>query len=276
MRVAIVRSDISSFYLDDVENTSQRDFSSQPGGQSRYFKKPTDAQFLATLNARAVLSALGNNGSTTYNTSANHTLRIRTSAAAAFTAIEVTAGVGTAKSLIATQLNAAFVAAGLPVVATYFSSGALSGQIQLDTVAPNSGPSAYLELDTAGNGSTLNVAIGSTWDVSPPVLSGLSVAALKAAVYPTSVTVDVSSATVAALSTFASMQAVPKAALLAAVADLVAPKLVETGLVLLSFAYGKLSKISKAAFQPGGARSGLPAGIAAAIVQDDGTSVFVL
>ncbi len=272
MRVAIVRSDIARVYLSDVENRSQRNFSSEPVGQSRYFIKPVDAAILAMLNSYALLSAVGNNASATYNTTSNKTIRIRTKASNSFTQFDVTSDAALPKATLAADLNTGFVNAGLPVRASVVGTN----QIQLDTVAPNSGPTAHLELDTNGNGSTLNVAMHSGWPASPPNLDGLSVAALKTAVYPSATTVDVSSATVYALSTWTNLQAVPKAALLAAVQDLIAPKLIETGPVLLSFAYGILSKLRVASFQPGGARAGLPAGIGAAIVTDDGSTAFSL
>ena len=162
MRVAIVRSDIGSLYLDDVENTSQRCFSAEPAGQSRYFKKPSDAQFQAILTKYGI------------------------------------------------------------------STGTLS------------------------------------------------VTTLKAAIYPTATTVDVSSATIQALAGITALSSTPKAACTAEIQDLTAPKLVETGPVLLSFVKGKLSKLASSSFQPGGARAGLPAGVGAAIVQDDGTTVYTI
>lgn len=162
MRVAIVRSDIAQIFLDDVESSSQRCFSAEPAGQSRYFKKPTDAQLQAILTSYSI------------------------------------------------------------------SSGTLS------------------------------------------------VATLKAAIYPTSTTVDVSSATIGALAGITSLGTDPKAACIAEIQDLVAPKLVETGPVLLSFVKGKLSKLRSSSFQPGGSRVGLPAGIAAAIVADDGTTAYTI
>lgn len=160
MRVAIVRSDIGHFLLDDVENSSQRCFSSQTVGQSRYFSKPTDAQLTALL-----------------------------------------VGAGVAAS---------------------------------------------------------------------------NLGALKAAAYPTATTVDVSSATLSAVSGITALGSGPKAILVAKIADLIAPSLVETGPVLLSFVKGKLSKLRVSSFQPGGARSGIPAGIAAAILTDAGGAAFTL
>lgn len=275
MRVGVVRSDISKVYLSDVENRAQRNFSSEPAGQSRNFAKPTDAQLTAVLNAKAILSAKGDNTSATSNTTGgNNVLRIRTTTGS-YTVINVTSNAALPKATLVAELNTAFASAGLPLVATLLSGGD-ANKVQIDTVAPNSGPSAKLQIDTAANGSTLNALLHSGWAVAPPNLTGLAVSALKAAVYPTGTTINVASATITALSTFADMQAAAQTALVAAVADAVAPSLVETGPVLLSFAYGQLSKLRSSSFQPGGARIGLPAGVAVAIVDDDGSTPFTL
>lgn len=162
MRVGVVRSDISKVYLADVENRSQRCFSSEPYGQSRYFHKPLNAEL---------------------------------------------------------------------------------------------------------------IAIESKYGISQVTLP---VATLKAAIYPTPTTIDVSSATIQALAGIVALAAPQKAAITAEIQDLVAPKLVETGPVLLSFVYGNLSKLRSGSFQPGGSRVGLPAGIGVAVVANDGVTPFTV
>jgi len=276
MRVGIVRSDIGKVYLSDVENRSQRCFSSEPAGQSRNFAKPADADLLAVLNSKAILSAKGDNASATSNTtSGNNVLRVRANPAAAYSVITVTSNAALSKAQLVAELNTGFLNAGLPLVATVLAAPDLN-KVQIDTVAPEAGPLATLQIDTTANGSTLNAALHSTWAAGPPNLVGLSVAALKAAVYPSATTINVATATITALSTFASMQAAAQLALVTAVQDAVAPALVETGPALLSFAYGVLSKLRSTAFQPGGARIGLPSGVAAAIVENDGSTAFTL
>jgi hypothetical protein len=276
MRVGIVRSDIGKVYLSDVENRSQRNFSSEPAGQSRNFVKPTDDALLTVLNSKAILSAKGDITAATSNTTGgNNVLRIRTNPVAAYSVITVTSNAALSKAQLVAELNTAFLNAGLPLVATVLAAPDLN-KVQIDTVYPETGPSATLQIDTAANGSTLNALLHSAWAVTPPNLVGLSVAALKAAVYPSATTINVATATITALSTFASMQAAAQLALVTAVQDAVAPSLVETGPVLLSFVYGVLSKLRSTAFQPGGARIGLPSGVAAAIVANDGSTVFTL
>jgi len=360
MRVAIVRSDLGQhLYLDDVENRSQRCFSSEPAGQSRYFHKPTNAELLAALVSAANLTIRGTDVAATVDTTvANGTkLNIKTSAAAVFTQVTVTSGAAVTKATIVANLNAAFAAAGLGLVARI--SGTL--QVTIDTTAK--GPTAYVEISAASpSAAALQTVLG----LAVAATSGLTVLALKAVVYvgvtavagqtgaagvyaaadgvkatltgltgmqasdvgkaltitgavppgnngtfritdfvsATSVkiansdgvvdagvvtwteyvtlSVNVSAATLNALSTFALMTAAQQTALDTAIADTVAPSLVETGPALLSFAYGKLSKLSSAAFIPGAPqvatelRVGLPVGAAAAIVANDGVTPFVL
>lgn len=101
------------------------------------------------------------------------------------------------------------------------------------------------------------------------------VTALKTAVYPTSVTINVSQATIiGADAAFGALSGPNQAAFAADIAEAVAPYLVETGDAVLSFAAGKMAAMKSATFQPGGARAGLPAGIAIAAVEDDGSTPF--
>ena len=270
MRVGFVdRTDLPvGLQIDDVENRSQRDFSSEPPGQSRTIRRPTDAELQAPLNVSAFLSARATDVAATVDTTANDTLRIRTAAPAAFTVIAVTSGAATAKTVILSDLNSAFIANDLPFVASIVGTN----QIQIDTTY--AGANAALEVDSVANGSTLSTAIG--YAAGGVALVPLTLAALRTAVYPTATTIDVSSATVVALSTFGDLTAAKQAAVVDGVADVVAPHFVETGIVLLSFAGGVLDKGSDATFQPGGTRVGLAAGPALACLDDDGSTPFTL
>lgn len=264
MRVAIVRSDIQKIYLNDVESRVQRCFSREPPGQSRYFHKPTDAEFLAFLNAYSYVSVLGTDNLVAVDTTlGNNVLHIRTSSAAAYTNITVTSNAALAKTQLVAELNAGFVAAGL---ALHASLAPTTNKVQIDSLTK--GLASYIDTD----GLLLGTIIG----IGAIVVSGLTVASLKAAIYPTPVTVDVSSATVLGLSTFGIMSAADQTSLYDTLVELVAPRLVETGMALLSFVYGNMSKMRSATFWPGGVRSGIPAGIAAAILEDDGVTVFTV
>lgn len=271
MRVGIVRNDLGpGVYLADVESRTQRCFSMEPPGQSRTFRKPFDSELLSALNTYGFLTILGTDVAVSVDTSVNFTLRIRASAGAPFSIINVTSGLVTAKTTIRNDLNSYFLVNNLPFVA----SVTVANKLQINTTSDDAGPTGYLEVDSVANGSTLNTAVG--FPVGGAILTGLSLAALKAAVYPTPITIDVSSANIAALSTFGFLSASDLANLVDAIAEAVAPRLVETGPALLSFVYGIMSKMVDPNFQPGGARIGLPAGVACAIVEDDGVSPFVL
>jgi hypothetical protein len=267
MRVGIVRSDVGKLYLSDVENKSQRNFSSQPKGQSRYLSKPTDAQLATLLGTVAFLTKYGSVGAATFDTTvANGTkLNIRTAATQPFTQVVVTSSATLAVAQVVSDLNKAFVNAGLGLHARISNTN----HVSIDTTAK--GPSAYLEISAASpSAGALHTVLG----LATAALNGLTVAALKTAVYPTAVTVNVATATIAALSTFSLMASADQTALVTAIANTIAPRLVETGFALRSFAYGVISKVASATYQPGGARIGLPAGIGAAVVADDGSTPF--
>jgi hypothetical protein len=271
MRVGIVRNDLGpGIYIADVESRVQRNFSAEPPGQSRTYRKPTDTELSNALNTYGFLSILGTDAAASVDTSANFTLRIRASAGAPYSVIGVTSGLVTAKTTIRNDLNSYFSVNGLPFVASVTGAN----RLQINTTSADSGPAGYLQIDSVGGGSTLNTAVG--FPVGGSILTGLSLAALKVAIYPTPTTINVSSANIAALSTFGLLSASDLANLVEAIAEAVAPRLVETGPALLSFVYGIMSKMVDPSFQPGGARIGLPAGVAAAIVTDDGVTPFVL
>jgi hypothetical protein len=199
------------------------------------------------------------------DTSANDTLRIRVNGA--YVDIAVTSGAATPKTTILADLNAAFLTNGYPFVASIVGTN----QIQIDTTI--AGQNALLDIDTFANGSTLNTPLGLT---DGATLTPLTLTALRTAVYPTTTTIDVSSATVTALSTFANLTTTQQADLVDGIADVIAPSLIETGPALLSFAYGNLSKLRDTTFQPGGSRIGLTAGPAVAVLADDGVTPFTL
>lgn len=276
MRVGFIRSDIQKLYLNDVEDTSQRNFSSEPKGQSRYFHQATAADITIPLNKWGILSLRGTDVNANVNTSIpNNVLKIQQASAPTFTSITVTDGAIVSKVQIAADLNSAFIRNGLPFHAVVFAAGA-NRQLQINTMAPNSGPSATLVLDSGAGGSTLNAIVG--FNVAGVTMAGLTAAAVLAVVAPPGA-IDVRPATINGLSSFSLLTTAQQALIRDGdesngLADVVAPRLVETGPVLLSFVFGNISKLASAAFQPGGARIGLPAGAAALALDDDGNTPY--
>jgi hypothetical protein len=268
MRIGIVRTDIARIYLSDVENASQRDFSGQPKGQSRYFVHPTDAQLTAVLNKYALATLLGTNTSTFNTTGSNGTkLNIRTSTSASYVQVTVRSGAAVTAAQIVSDLNLSFKNAGIAALARVAGTS-----VAIDTTV--GGPGVNLDLDpSTPSTATLQTVLG----LSTNPVAGSTLAALKSAIYPSATTVNVASATVIGVAaSLTNLSAAQQAALVGAVQDLVAPRLVETGPAIRSFAFGILSKMASSAFQPGGARSKLPAGIACVVLADDGSTPFVL
>lgn len=268
MRVGIVRTDLGKgVYIADVESRVQRCFSHEPPGQSRTVRRPTDYELLEVISAYPVPSVLtGTDVNAAVDTTLNADLLIRAFPGVAFTTISVTAGIGTTKVIIRNDLNAAFVSNNLPFVAS------IVGVNQLRITTTVTGPNAYLEVDTNVL-STLNDVVG--FAAGGVVVAGDSYAAVladvKTAVYPTLVTIDVSQATIiGANAGFALLSGPNQTALALAIADLVAPQFVETPMAVMSFAKGVISKMRVATFKP----DGLVAGIAAAVVENDGVTVY--
>jgi hypothetical protein len=273
MRVGIIRTDLGPYgiYLSDLESRVQQNFSSHPPGQSRQVHYATDSILESLLINNAIVTVTGNNGAATFNTTANNVLRIRATSTDIFASVSVTAAVGTPKTTIRDDLNAGFAAQGLPFNARVSSSNILS----IDSVPPNNRtglPGGYIELDTDANGSTLNIAFDAAWAAAPPSVTGLSVAALRAATFPGPLAIDVSSATILALSTFSLLTAAQQAVLVDAIAEGIAPKIIETGNAVMSFAKGVLFKLRQPTFQVGS----LPAGQAVVVLESDGVTPFVM
>ncbi len=268
MRIGIVRTDIAKIFLSDVENSSQRDFSSQPKGQSRYFVHPTDAQLTAVLNRYALATLLGTNTSTFNTTGSNATkLNIRTKTTDSYKQVTVRSGAAVTAAQIVTDLNLAFRNNSIAALARVSGTS-----VAIDTVL--GGPGVNLDLDAS---SPSTAALQTVLGLSVTAVAGTTVSALKAAIYPSVTTVNVASATIIGVSaSLTNMTAAAQAALVAAVQDIVAPRIVETGPVLLSFYKGVLSKMRNASFRPGGARVNLPAKAACVVLADDGSTVFTL
>jgi len=274
MRVAMVRTDLDKIYLSDLENSSQRCFSSEPVGQSRYVHRLTTAEITALLSANAPLTLLGSVGAATFNTTAPANVLEIGTAAGVFTAITVTSNAALPIATLVAELNAGFVANSLPFVAEASTDAGTLNQVRINTTTL--GPSATLYTDTVVGGSTLNTVLGLTDGAS---LTGLTAAAFAAAVYTGALPnqdVDITDATLQGLSTFDDLEDADEAALLLAIRDAIAPRIVETGQALLSFAYGVTGKLTDVTLQPGGTRAGYAAGRAAVVKLDDGSADFTI
>jgi hypothetical protein len=169
MRVGLIRQDLSRIYLDDVENTSQRNFSSQPPGQSRYFEFPSNTTLTSVLNQYAFLSNLGTGAVFPLTlTGANNTLTAIVVSGGPTVTMTIATGSYTAAAL-ATAMNAAFAANGL---AQALVASVVGGQIQVDTVAP--GASVVPSFATYYNQAILQPPIGISPSPPSPFVSALN------------------------------------------------------------------------------------------------------
>ncbi|HED06033.1 MAG TPA: hypothetical protein ENI61_05050 [Ignavibacteria bacterium] len=281
MRIGIVRNDIvHGLHLDDFLPSNQYPYASQVAGQSRKITKMSPNKLNNSILKAVgdiitthpiILTLVGSDGALSVDTSTNNVLRIRDSYLSAFTIITVTINTVTAKTLIALDLNTAFIANNLSLRAVVVGTN----KIQIQSESPNTGAKSYLEIDTIANGSTLNIAVGF---IDGVVLTGapagLITMKIASNLYPTSTTINVSQ-TAVIVPDLSYLSTSEKVSLTSLVADLVSTRFTETGDALLSFKTGKLSKMRSAAFRPGGSRVGLPAGTAVAVVEDDGSTQFV-
>lgn len=272
MRIGIVRTDLGrGVYLADLASHNQYPYANGSPGEARTLRRPTDAEWDAALGAYPIpVLVVGTDTAATVDTTSNDTLRIRANPGDAFTVIAVTAGGTTAKTTIESDLNTAFGSNNLPFLAS------IVGTNQLQIESTITGPTAYLEIDTVANGSTLSTAVG--FAAGGVVLQGASLASLRAAVEAvvySGTTFDVSEANIiSADAGFAELSAGDQTALATAIADIVAPQFVESGDVLLSFASGVLSVLRDANYRPDGDRVGLPVGEAVYATENDGSTAF--
>ncbi len=252
MRVGIVRGDMGAgVYLADLSSRNQYPYASAVRGQARTLRKPVDSELLSVIKANPLPAATtGLNTSTAVDTHLATGLSVRVSKGATFTTVPV-GGTGAAlKTDISAQLNAGFASAGLPI------SAAVVGTNQIRLSSARKGDGAYIEVNSQGSAGytgALSFVLGlAAGPVAVPPQATL-MAALKSAVYSGSV-FNVASGTIVNAGVNVNTGANINYALLGitgaskfvdTVAELVAPKLLETGDVLLSFAKGDMADLRK-------------------------------
>jgi len=275
MRIGIVRSDLGNgVNITDIDSRNQYPYASVVPGQSRTLRRPTDQEFLDLVKANPVpVAVTGLNTATGVDTRLATGLSIRVAAGSSYSTIPV-GGTGAAlKTTIAAQLNSGFASAGLPLQAS------VVGTNQLRIGSTRAGEGAYFEIGSQGSAGftgALNYVLG----ISPRAYVGPSskamAAALKSAVY-TGQRFDVGSGAVSAAGVNVGTGANINYGLLGTglypfqqkVADLVAPKFVAGGDVLLSFAEGSMSKLRSSSYESNGVT-----GAALYATLDDGVTPF--
>lgn len=277
MRVGVIRGDLPSpLFLGDLEPVSKANFPIDPVGQTRYLSRPDPTTLtnylsgfnndgLAIVGFAGVPAGVQSSTAVTFPLSihgsagANNVLRVKNSSAGTFTAVTIATASYTTMALLVAAVNAVLTSA-IGVVATTDSTGTLL-VLQSTTV----GVGSFVAVDTVGNGSTFNTPVnlpnGGTSFTMP------SATTIITALLPVGGPLNVSTA-----SLLTNVGASPAAS---GVADKIAPRFIETEVVIGSFQVGMLSGYLKSTFTPDPNRiPALQTGAAVTVVQDDGTSAF--
>jgi hypothetical protein len=265
MRVGVIRGDMPGpVAIMDLETISQYNPPTEPKGQERRIGRP---DLTVVGNALAVIPA-GSQGTVNVSagatiTNLNHTLRVKTSAAASFTVVTVANAAYASGALLVAAVNAALLAAGVTATARLDATGAFL-VIQSNTL----GVGSYLNIDTVGNGSTFNTPVG--FAAGGEITTVPAAAAVITATLPVGGPLDVSTATLVA-----TVGDGGTSAQVTALADSIAPHFVETDVAIKSFQVGMLSGFRSASYNPDTRH--IPAivnGAAISVVQDDGVTAF--
>lgn len=274
MRIGIIRGDLPSpIRLTDLETVSQYRPTNEPRGQELYISRPTTTEIEtvlanATTGAGAVIEGSDIAGSfpITIN-GTNDDLKIKTSAAASFTTVLVAQAAYANITTFLAAINAALVGTGVTA-----RQGTGSGQ-RVALESNTKGVTSYVEIDTTGNGSVFNTPAGLTAGARTMPAASAFITALN----PVSGSLNVSNTAINAVGATTNSNAlnlIPTSrGTQTALADAIAPRIIETSVAIDSFLVGMISQYLSASFNPD-SRRGLPSGAAIAVVQDDGTTAF--
>jgi hypothetical protein len=201
----------------------------------------------------------------------NDDLKIKTSSSASFTTVLIPQAAYSTLATLAAAIDS--------VTRPYGVAGrvnAAGNGIALESLTY--GVNSYLQNDTVVGGSVANTDLGLA---NGAIRTMPAAATFITALNPIDGTLDVSVATIngvgsstnsTALALIPSSRGVQEA-----LADAIAPQLVETPSVLDSFLVGQISELLNANFNPDTRRvPALTSGAAVSVIQDDGVSVFTL
>jgi hypothetical protein len=274
MRIGVIRGDLPGpIHLRDLETVSQFNPPTEVRGQEVYIGRPSVAEIESVLSnsvygAGAVIQGSDITGSFPITiTGSNDDLRIRTSATASFTTVLVAQAAYANIANFLAAINVALTGTG---VVAYQGPG--SGQ-RVALESRTRGVSSYLEVDTTGNGSVFDTPAGLTAGARTMPSAATFITALN----PVSGTLNVSTATINAVGASTNANAlslIPTSrGTQTALADAIAPRVLETSVAIDSFLVGMISEYRSASFNPD-SRRGLPNGAAISVVQDDGSTAF--
>lgn len=276
MRIGVIRGDLPGpVQLRDLETVSQYNPPTEPRGQEVYIGRPSTAEIEAVLanptyGAGATIEGSDISGNFPITiTGSNDDLKVRTTAAGAFTTVLIPQAAYANLTTFLAAINS--VLAGTGITARAGSGSGSRVALESNTKGVNS----VVGIDSAGNGSVADATLGfgtaAIQRTMPPASSFIT------ASNPVSGTLDVSTATIngvgASTATNALTLIPTSRGTTAKVADAIAPQFAETAVAVDSYLVGMISEYRSASFNPD-SRRGLPNGAAIAVVQDDGVTSF--
>lgn len=263
MRVGVIRGDLPGpVSLMDLEPVSQYNPPTEPRGQEVRLGRPVlaDVEALVALHPAGLQGATDISGGDTVD-GTNDTLRLRLDSGDAFTDIAIANAVYADGQEIADAVNAALIAEPFDARVRLDDTGTL---LILYSVA--TGTDSYIETDSTAGGNTFNGVAG--FNVAGESFTVQSAAAIITDLNPVGGPIDVTSATFDTSLGFG-----PTTAQRTALADVLAPRFIETDVAIKSFQVGMISGFRSANYNPDPNR--IPAiadGAAISVVSDDGTA----
>jgi len=272
-RIGVIRGDVSPLQIDDLEQVSRHNPSTEPSGQERVVRRPTVAEVEAALaDATTGAGAAIEGGTITINLvvgAGNDAIRLRTAAGDAFVTYLIAQTTYTTLADLIVAINVAINGSGITAATNRAGDGII---LESNTKGVNS----YVESDTVANGSEANTDLAIT---DGEVRDMPSAAAFITDTLPVGGPLDVSAATVEAVGAGTNANAlapIPVArGTTEGVADAVAPQFFETAVFIESFQVGTISGFLNANFNPDSRRvPALADGAAIEVVDDDGSTTF--
>lgn len=276
MRIGVIRGDLPGpIHIQDLETVSQYNPPTEPRGQELYITRPTTTEIEAVLanstsGAGAVIEGSDISGNFPITiTGSNDDLKVRTTAAGAFTTVLIAQAAYASLTTFLVAINAALAGTGITARAGTGSGGRVA--IESNT----KGVLSVIGIDSTGGGSVANTPLGFGASAIQRTMPAAS--AYITALNPVSGTLDVSSATINGVGASTNSNAltlIPSSrGTQTKIADAIAPQISETSVAIDSFLVGMISEYRSASYNPD-SRRGLPNGAAISVVQDDGSTAF--
>jgi hypothetical protein len=277
MRVGVIRGDLPGpVFLADLEPVSRYNPSTEPRGQEVYISRPTVAEIEGVLASSTVGAGATLNGgdiSATFPlaiTGVNDDLKLRLSAApTAFTTVIIPNAVYATLAALVAAVNSVTTPIGVLARTNVAGNG-----IALESLTR--GVTSYLENDSIAGGSVANgplLLADGVVRTMPPATTYITTT------LPIGGPLNVSAALINGIGVGTASTAltfIPTArGTTEAVADAIAPQLVESTVAIDCFLVGYIADLRNAAFNPDSNRNPpLANGPAITVVTDDGVTLF--